>query len=289
MKRGILGVTTLVAAFGLGAGAQAVPVADLFTSGVYNTIQDQSGEDIYRLVNNQWIEAPTNTIEVGDVLAGVFTIDTVNGTNIGGSEPYNELTGLFLAKVENKTNTFDPNIKNFSFTLAGTSAWSDIFGITTVGGSPISNEAMLLLFEDSSNNFAGFFSTASDAINTAKDGIYRATFGFDADDSDHFWTATGPDDVTFPGATPGDRVGFYEFGLDLIDSNWVDFASLPGKDYELKNGAGQIYAPKSGYTFGVADDLKGTFIPVPEPSSIALLGLGLIGLAGVGRRKLKGA
>lgn len=69
---------------------------------------------------------------------------------------------------------------------------------------------------------------------------------------------------------------WYLFDLTKNGLNWDGIETLYLSGFWMDNGAISHVS------------LYGSVAPVPEPSTILLLGLGLVGLAGLGRRKIKG-
>jgi hypothetical protein len=75
----------------------------------------------------------------------------------------------------------------------------------------------------------------------------------------------------------GDGLGGYLFDLDAAHWNGMDEIFLTG----FWNSGADI-------TFvGIHGGVEHEQLPVPEPATMLLLGAGLIGLAGVGRKKFK--
>ena len=129
-------------------------------------------------------------------------------------------------------------------------------------------------------------------------GLVAPDSGFadaDGDGSDEYYM-TGPteysgtltDGLRIDGATPTD-LDMYEYVLGKYDgqnAGWVLFNmaayggdSIPEFSDDLwTNRAGEGYQLSNVTVFGAA--------PVPEPGTIVLMGLGLVGLAGMGRKRL---
>jgi hypothetical protein len=92
--------------------------------------------------------------------------------------------------------------------------------------------------------------------------------------------------------------GFYLYDSDLGDGLPLDGGGIFGASFN------QIIGSSEGeYSIGIGDQVQGILFaslgsqsdfavagyttPVPEPSTVLLLGLGMIGLAGLGRKKFK--
>lgn len=138
--------------------------------------------------------------------------------------------------------------------------------------------------------------------------MHWGIYGLDADES---WKARGPVDTTAPAFVPlDDPLGAFSFALsidpttNLLFKEWGQVLAGCNNPLNLNfpcagdglidvNAQGQILgtALAPGFTqtsfYDAFSNVDANFAPIPEPGSIALLSLGLVGLAaGMRRRKV---
>lgn len=288
-----LATAAVLAATWAGGSAQAANIP-LF-GGFLNQLSDNSAE---YLINGATSTGST-TLEVGDRLRGIFSLDSIENLTLGGSPvltPYNgthELTGIFDITVLTFTDSGVPGAARYSWTFGATAQVNPgASGLGVLAGTG----AAVAMYEDSSPDFARAGcspgNTIADCEALATDGSLWATLVFGATS---FWSATAfTNDIDSVGSvTPPSAGGAFNLGLNvgtnntgyLFDPHACLNPNAGGNVNVQWCGSGSLLGTAGANTpYQSYDNVDFTVKPVPEPASVALLGLGLAGL-GIARRR----